>query len=157
MVEPDLSVPGHPEVFVVGDLAHVRDQRFPDSVPGVAQAAIQGGRHVARIIAAEVAGRKGERPAFRYRDRGNMATIGKNHAVAEVGRWQVAGWPAWVLWGVVHIAFLVGFRARIAVLWNWLWNYLRNDKGARLITGSPRLRVHRTLTEQDVASLQDQP
>lgn len=153
LVEPDLSVPGHPEVFVVGDLAHVQDRRYPDGVPGMAQAAIQGGRHVARIIAAEARGRTAARPAFDYRDRGSMATIGRNHAVGQIGRWQVTGWFAWFLWGVVHVASLVGYRARVTVLWNWLWNYLNNDKGARLITGSPQLRVHRSLTEKEVASL----
>lgn len=154
LVEPDLSVPGHPEIFVVGDLAHVQDRRYPDGVPGMAQAAIQGGHHVARLIAAEAtADALLERPAFRYRDRGSMATIGRDHAVGQIGRWRVTGWFAWVLWGVVHVASLVGYRARVAVLWNWLWNYLRHDKGARLITGSPPLRVHRSLTEHEVASL----
>ncbi|MBD3220511.1 NAD(P)/FAD-dependent oxidoreductase [bacterium] len=153
LVEPDLSVPGRPEIFVVGDLAHAADARYEDGVPGVAQAAIQMGKHAGRAIAREVAGHGGERPEFRYRDRGNMATIGKNHAVAELGPWKVGGWLAWLLWSVVHVAFLVSFRARIAVLWNWVWNYLSYDKGARLITGSPRPRVRRTLTEDEVESV----
>lgn len=152
-VEPDLSVPGRPEVFVVGDLAHVLDPRYPDGVPGVAQAAIQAGRHAARVIRDEVRGADRPRRAFRYRDRGNMATIGRNHAVAEIGRWHLGGLLAWVLWGVVHVAFLVGFRARISVLWNWLWNYLSYDKGARLITGSPPLKLKRGLAEDEAAPL----
>jgi NADH dehydrogenase len=149
LVEPDLSVPGRPEIFVVGDLAHAVDARYDDGVPGVAQAAIQGGRHAAKIIRAALTGRPSERPAFRYRDRGNMATIGRNRAVAELGRWRLSGFVAWLLWGLVHVAFLVGFRSRAAVLGNWIWNYLRNDKGARLITGSPRLRVRRARTDEE--------
>ncbi len=142
-VGPDLSLADHPEVFVVGDLARTRDERFADGLPGVAQAAIQGGRHVARVITKEV--RDGvasaERPAFRYRDRGSMATIGKHHAVAEIGGLRFGGWFAWVLWGLVHIMFLVGFRAKVVVMWNWLWNFLFYSKGARLITGGPAPRI----------------
>lgn len=148
----DLSVPGRPEVFVVGDLAHVPDPRYEDGVPGMAQGAIQGGRHAARIIAAEASGRSGPRPAFRYRDRGSMATIGRNHAVADLGRWRFGGWFAWLLWGVVHVTSLVGFRARGAVLWNWFWNYLKQDKGARLITGSPAPRMRRPRSGFDDAT-----
>lgn len=146
LTAPDLTVPGRPEIFVVGDLAHAPDPRYPDGVPGMAQGAIQGGRHAARIIAAAVRDRHAPRPAFRYRDRGSMATIGRNHAVADLGRWRFGGWFAWVLWGAVHVTSLVGFRARGAVLWNWIWNYLRHDKGARLITGSPAPRVRRPRT-----------
>ncbi|HPF35715.1 MAG TPA: NAD(P)/FAD-dependent oxidoreductase [Candidatus Krumholzibacteria bacterium] len=141
IVAPDLSVPDRPELFVVGDLAHVPDPRYPDGVPGMAQGAIQGGRHAAKVIRGLVRGDGNARPAFRYRDRGSLATIGRNHAVADLGRWRFGGWFAWLLWGAVHVASLVGFRARGAVLWNWVWNYLRHDKGARLITGSPRPRM----------------
>ncbi len=160
VVGPDLAVPGHPEVFVVGDLAHAEDPRFGDGLPGVAQVAIQGGRYVARTIAREAragqmpgAGDAVYRPPFRYRDRGNMATIGKNHAVAEIGGRHFAGWFAWVLWSLVHVAFLVSFRARIAVMWNWFWNFLADNKGARLITGSPPLKVKRPLREDEVQEL----
>lgn len=154
-VAPDLSLPGHPEVFVIGDLALARSERHPDGLPGVAQVAIQGGRHVARIIAREVrAGTSpADRPAFRYRDKGTMATIGRNRAVAEIAGLRVAGWPAWVLWGLVHILFLISFRAKVAVMWNWLWNFLFYTKGARLITGSPPLKVTRVLREDEVAAL----
>jgi len=156
----DLALPGHPEVFVVGDLAHAADPRFPDGLPGVAQVAIQGGRYVARTIAREVRARQmpgaeqqPHRPPFRYRDRGTMATIGKNHAVAEIGGRHFTGWFAWVLWSVVHVAFLVSFRARMAVMWNWFWNFLANNKGARLITGSPPVRVKQPLREDEVRRL----
>ena len=98
---------------------------------------------------------RGERPPFRYQDRGTMATIGKNHAVAEIGRWRVGGWLAWVLWGLVHVVWLVGFRAKVAVLWNWLWNFLFYSKGARLITGSPELQVERVLGEDGVVRCLD--
>lgn len=154
-VGPDLAIPDHPEVFVVGDLARVEDPRYRDGLPGVAQTAIQSGRHVARIIADEVSGRRQpcDRPALRYRDKGSMATIGKNHAVAEVAGGRFGGWLAWVLWGVVHIMFLIGFRAKVAVMWNWAWNFFFYSKGARLITGSPPVQVTRVLREDEVAAL----
>jgi NADH:ubiquinone reductase (H+-translocating) len=156
-VAADLSLPDHPEVFVLGDLARSDDPRFADGLPGVAQVAIQGGRHAARMIDREVRARAAgqsalPRPAFRYRDKGNMATIGRNQAVAEIGGRHVTGWLAWVLWGLVHIMFLVGFRAKVAVMWNWLWNFLFYNKGARLITGSPPLKVRRALREEELAS-----
>lgn len=145
-VAADLSLPGHPEVFAVGDLALMTaDPRYPTGLPGVAQAAIQGGRHVARLIDRQVRGRtpNGGRPAFRYRDKGSLATIGKNRAVAWIAGRQLAGWPAWLLWGLVHIMFLIGFRAKVAVMWNWLWTFLWHNRGARLITGSPPLKLKR--------------
>jgi NADH dehydrogenase len=159
-VAADLSVPGHPEVFVVGDLAAIADPRFPDGLPGVAQVAIQGGRHVAHVIDREVRARGADpvasgppRPPFRYRDRGNMATIGRNRAVAEIGGRHFAGWFAWLLWSFVHVAFLISFRAKVAVMWNWIWNFVADNKGARLITGSPPLKVKRRLREDEIASL----
>ncbi|MFT5517539.1 MAG: NADH dehydrogenase [Rhodothermales bacterium] len=151
-VANDLSLPGHPEVFVIGDLAVAHDERYPDGLPGMAQAAIQGGRYVARVIAREV--RDGSapdaRPAFRFRDKGTMATIGRNRAVAEVAGHRLTGWFAWVVWGLVHIMFLIGFRAKAVVMWNWLWNFLFAHKGARLITGSPPLKVTRVRREDDM-------
>ncbi len=131
-VSPDLSVPGHPEVFVIGDLARMVSNGA--QVPGVAQGAIQGGKHVARIIASEVAGRPA-RPPFRYRDKGNMATIGRASAVIATRRFAKHGLLAWLLWWVVHIMFLVGFRNRIAVMLQWAWSWLTFKRGARLITG----------------------
>jgi NADH dehydrogenase len=131
-VSPDLSVPGHPEVFVIGDLARMVSGGA--QVPGVAQGAIQGARHVAKIIASEIAGRP-RRPAFRYRDKGNMATIGRASAVIATKRFAKHGLLAWLLWWAVHIMFLVGYRNRVAVMLQWAWSWLTFKRGARLITG----------------------
>jgi len=140
-VGPDLTIPDHPEVFVIGDMASAESDGEP--VPGVAQGAIQMGRYAARRIAAEVAGREkpGDRPPFVYKDKGSMAVIGKNRAVAEIGRFRFGGFFAWVLWGVIHIAFLVNFRNRIQVLFSWFWNWFINARDARLITGDARVRL----------------
>lgn len=131
LVAPDLSIPGHPEVFVVGDLAAVTCDG--KEVPGMAQGAIQGGRQVATNIQRALAGK----PAlpFRYRDKGSMATIGRAAAVVDVGRFAFSGFWAWMFWWVVHILFLIGFRNRFLVLFNWAWSYLTYQRGARLITG----------------------
>jgi NADH dehydrogenase len=132
-VEPDLSVAGHPEVFVIGDLARMPN---PDGslVPGVAQGALQGGKHVAKLIAAEVRGRGGRAP-FRYHDKGNMATIGRADAVIATKRFAKEGLVAWLLWWAVHIMFLVGFRNRVIMMFHWAWSWLTFKRGARLITG----------------------
>jgi NADH dehydrogenase len=147
-VGPDLAIPGHPTIFVIGDQAHVVDPATGDMVPGVAQGAIQGGRYVAGVIAAEVgaASRGREAPPrepFRYHDRGTMATIGRNKAVAEVHGLRLRGVAAWFLWALVHITFLISFRNRAAVMLGWLWSYLFFDRGARLITGARKVRVRR--------------
>lgn len=135
-VAPDLSLPGRPEIFVIGDAALlVRDDGRP--VPGVAPAAKQMGAHAARVIAARLAG-AAPPPPFVYRDRGNLATIGRKRAVADFGHTRVRGTIAWLLWCVVHVYFLVGFRNRLLVGANWLWHYLTFDRGARLITGLDR-------------------
>jgi len=131
-VAPDLSVPGHPEIFVVGDLAKMISDG--QQVPGVAQGAIQGGKHVAKIIASELAG-KPARPAFRYWDKGNMATIGRASAVIATKRVAHHGFLAWLLWWVVHIMFLVGFKNRLMAMFHWAWQWLSFKRGARLITG----------------------
>jgi NADH dehydrogenase len=138
-VGADLAIPGHPEVFVVGDMAAVTSHGR--SVPGVAQAALQMGRHVGRTIAREVRGlaSPAQRSAFAYRDRGSMAVIGKAKAVVEIGRLRCGGSLAWLLWGVVHIFFLIGFRNRVAVFLSWFWNWLLNARDARLITGDAQL------------------
>jgi NADH dehydrogenase len=120
LVNPDLSIPGYPEVFVIGDLASVRDPRTGTPVPGVAQGAIQMGVYVARRIAAEVTARTAKRivparPPFTYQDKGSMATIGRNRAVGLIGRFHSHGLVAWLLWAVVHILFLISFRNRVAV------------------------------------------
>ena len=136
-VEPDLSVPGHPEIFVIGDTASLVDASGRP-VPGVAPAAKQEGMHVARSLLARFTGRRAP-PPFRYRNWGNLATIGRKRAVAEIGTLRISGLPAWLLWSTAHIYFLVGFRNRIVVGANWLWNYLTFERGARLITGMTRL------------------
>lgn len=135
-VNPDLSLPGHPEVFVIGDLAHVQDPATGGMVPGVAPAAMQMGRFVARIIANEAAGKPASpRPAFRYKDKGNLATIGRARAVGVIKGRPFAGLLAWFLWLAVHIAYLIGYRNRLIVLIEWAWAYFRWVRRARLITG----------------------
>lgn len=131
MVEPDLSVPGHPEVFVVGDQAHFEE---PDGslVPGVAPAAIQQGRHAADNILHDL--RNEQREDFEYFDKGMMATIGRARAVVQSGRFKLTGLLAWLAWCFVHILYLVGFRNRMLVFMQWLWSYVRYRRGARLIT-----------------------
>lgn len=133
-VLPDLSIPGHPEVFVIGDLAHVERSPGGGSVPGMAPGAIQMARHVAAIIRADLTGQS-RRPAFRYRDKGLLATIGRNRAVAAIGSLKLTGLAAWLLWAVVHITYLIGFRAKLLVMLEWAWAYVVYERGARLITG----------------------
>jgi NADH:ubiquinone reductase (H+-translocating) len=132
-VSPDLTVPGHPEIFVIGDSALATDGRG-NPLPGIAPAAKQAGDYVARLIRARLAGRKPS-PPFRYRHLGNLATIGRKAAVADFGRIRLSGRLAWLLWGMVHIYFLIGFRNRLVVALDWLWAYVTFQRGARLITG----------------------
>jgi len=129
-VEPDLSLPGRPNIFVLGDTALVTGVGG-EPLPGVAPVAKQQGAYVARVIAA----RAGGRPVapFQYRDFGMLATIGRHHAVAQLGRVKLSGLPAWVLWCFTHIYFLIGFRSRLFVMLNWAWNFLSSQRGARLI------------------------
>jgi NADH dehydrogenase len=131
MVNDDLSVPGHPEVQVIGDLANFPHQTG-QPLPGVSPVAMQQGRHAARNILAMIDGRKPQR--FWYFDKGNMATIGRNRAVADLRYVHFSGFVAWLAWLFVHVLFLVGFRNRVAVLFQWGWAYLTFNKGARLIT-----------------------
>ena len=126
-VEPDLSIAGHPEVFVIGDLAKVISDGV--EVPGIAQGAIQEGRHVARMIAGA------ERTPFHFHDKGNMATIGRAEAVIATKRFAKSGLFAWLIWWVVHIYFLVGFRNRVIMMFHWAWSWLTYQRGSRLITG----------------------
>jgi NADH dehydrogenase len=132
-VQPDLSLPGAPEVFVVGDLAAGEDQQGRP-LPGLAPVAIQGGRHAARQIVRTLRGQP--REPFRYFDKGILATIGRNAAVVQVGPLRSVGFFAWLTWLLVHIVMLIGFRNRFLVLSQWAWVYLRYERGARLITGS---------------------
>lgn len=133
MVARDTSLPGHPQVFAIGDIVNLKDARGKP-VPGVSPAAIQMGRHVARIVHEELSGKKNtsQRTPFRYRDKGQMATIGRSSAVAEIGKTRFSGFPAWFLWLGVHLAFLIGFRNRLAVLLQWFYAYLRFRPGARV-------------------------
>jgi NADH dehydrogenase len=136
-VQPDLSVPGHPEVFVIGDLARVPIPGGGE-VPGVAQGALQGGKYAARVIAAEVRAGDGVRPPrspFRYHDKGNLATVGRAEAVVDTRHYKGHGLIAWLVWWAVHIAFLIGFRNRVLVMLQWAWSWLTFKRGARLITG----------------------
>jgi NADH dehydrogenase len=125
-VEPDLSVPGHPEIFVVGDLATVK------GVPGIAPAAKQMGRHAALNLVNTLKGKP--RAAFHYRDYGQLATIGRNAAVAYFGRVKLSGYPAWLVWLIAHIYFLINFRNRIVVMLDWAWAYWTFNRYARVIT-----------------------
>lgn len=131
IVNEDLTIPGHPEVQVIGDLANFTHQGGKP-LPGVSPVAMQQGRHAARNILAMMDGRKPQR--FRYWNKGSMATIGRNKAVADLNFIHLSGLPAWLVWLFVHIIFLVGFRNRIAVLMEWAWAYVTFNKGARLIT-----------------------
>ena len=131
IVNDDLTIPSHPEVQVIGDLANFPHQTG-QPLPGISPVAMQQGRHAARNILAMIKGRKPQR--FRYWDKGTMATIGRNKAVADLKFVHLSGLPAWLAWLFVHIIFLVGYRNRLVVLFQWAWAYLTFDKGARLIT-----------------------
>jgi NADH dehydrogenase len=128
-VERDLTLAGHPEVYVVGDLAAMQQDGQP--VPGVAPAAMQMGRHAARNVLRTIAGR--EHVPFRYVDKGSLATIGRKSGVALFGRFRMWGYPAWAAWLAVHIFFLIGFRNRLVVMTDWAWSYLTHQRFARLI------------------------
>jgi NADH dehydrogenase len=135
-VQLDLSLPGHPEIFVIGDLANFPHQGGKP-LPGVAPVAMQQGQYVARLIEARLRGQT--LPPFRYRDYGNMATIGRNAAVADFGWLRLSGYLAWLAWLFIHVLKLIEFENRILVLFQWAWNYLTRNRSARLITGSSPL------------------
>jgi NADH:ubiquinone reductase (H+-translocating) len=139
-VNPDLSLPNHPEVFVIGDLATLKDASGK-LLPGVAPVALQEGRFVARLIAREIkaGGHLTSRPAFHYHDKGSLATIGRSAAIAQFGKIHISGFIAWLAWLFVHILFLIGFRNRVLVFIQWAWSYFTYERGARLITGSDSL------------------
>ncbi|HJQ40095.1 MAG TPA: NAD(P)/FAD-dependent oxidoreductase [Thermoanaerobaculia bacterium] len=132
LVEPDLTIPGHKDVFVIGDLAAVK-QYDGSYVPGVAPAAIQEGNHVAYNLDRALEGQPLR--AFHYRDKGSLATIGRASAVADFGKIKMGGFLAWIAWLAIHIFFLIGFRNRFLVITQWAWAYLTYQRGARLITG----------------------
>ena len=149
-VEPDLSVPGRADVFVIGDLAHF-SHPDGDPLPGIAPVAMQQGRYVSRLIQQRLRGRS--EPPFRYRDRGTMATIGRNRAVAEIRRWGFSGYLAWLLWLFVHLFYIVEFQNRLLVAVQWAWNYFTWNRAARLITGeSPLPLATREMTACAAAS-----
>ena len=133
VIEADLSIPGHREVFVIGDLASLMQSE--GSLPGVAPVAMQQGRWVARQIAADLTGNA--RKPFRYVDKGSLATIGRAAAVAQFGKVHISGFFAWLAWLFIHIFFLIGFRNRLIVMIQWAWSYVTYDRSARLITGRP--------------------
>lgn len=141
VVGPDLTIPGHPEVFVTGDMAAAASADTGEPVPGVAQGGLQMGRYAGDVIARETTAGPGDRAPFVYRDKGSMAVIGKAKAVAQVGRFEFGGFFAWFLWGAIHISFLIGFRNRLQVLLSWFWNWLLNARDARLITGEASLNI----------------
>jgi NADH dehydrogenase len=156
LVDDRLNPPALPEVFVLGDLAHF--EQDGQQIPGVAQPAMQMGDHVSKIIAADLAGRP--RPPFRYFDKGDMATIGRMAAVADV-KWpfkaHMSGFPAWFTWVTVHIFFLIGFRNRISVMINWAWTYFNFTRGARLIIGDQNLPGWKEQSQSNTAEADAHP
>ncbi len=130
-VSSDLSVPGHPNVFVIGDTASTIQNEKP--LPGVAQVAMQGGRYVASVITHRVAGKELNNP-FHYLDKGNLATVGRSYAIIDIGNIRLTGFFAWLMWLAVHIYFLIGFRNRLVAIFQWAWTYFTYSRGARLIT-----------------------
>jgi len=155
LVEADLSIPGHPESFAVGDMAAFLHQG--DAIlPGVAPVAMQAGRAAAANVLRRLAGQP--TLAFRYHDKGSMATIGRAAAVAVLGRVKLTGLVAWLAWLFVHIVYLIGFRNRFLVLFQWAWAYVTWSRGARLITGPWRARGLRiSATDTDIPSPDEPP
>jgi NADH dehydrogenase len=134
VVQPDCTLPGHPEIFVIGDMANFSHQGpGAPGLPGVAPVAIQQGRYVARLIDARLRGQT--LPPFRYHDRGTVATIGRGAAVADLGGLRLSGYVAWLAWLFIHLLYLVGFQNRLLVLVQWAWSYVTRNRSARLITG----------------------
>jgi NADH dehydrogenase len=143
-VLPDCTIPGHPEVFVVGDLMSL------DRLPGLAEVAMQSGRHAAKTIVRRLNGDMDKRP-FRYRDLGTMATISRFRAVVTVGRVRVAGFPGWLMWLVVHLAFMTGFKNRFAAVLNWTVAFLGRDRRQRTITEQEVFARTRALEQPEAA------
>jgi NADH dehydrogenase len=144
IVEGDLSIPSHPDAFVAGDLSHAIDPTTHKPVPGVAQGALQGGAFVGRTIAQELRAIAHGQPCpprqpFVYKDKGSMAIIGRNRAVAQIGKLHFGGYFAFLLWALIHILFLVDFRRKLVVFVEWVWLYFTGGRGARLITGDDRM------------------
>jgi NADH dehydrogenase len=136
IVEPDMSIAAHPEIFVIGDLSNFSHQTG-QPLPGVAQPAIQQGNYVAKVIRARLRGEK--IPPFHYFDKGNLATIGRGAAVADLNWLRLSGWPAWLMWVFVHLIYIIQFQNRLLVMLQWAWLYITFDRSARLITGKSPL------------------
>jgi NADH dehydrogenase len=152
-VESDLTLPGHRNVFAIGDMTIFHQDGKP--LPGVSPVAMQMGRRVARNIKNDLSGKP--REAFRYFDKGSMATIGRKAAIAEIGKLHFSGFLAWLFWLGLHIWFLIGFRNRVSVMLNWAWSYFTYQRGARLITGrrlslQPRRKLPATEASQQTAT-----
>jgi NADH dehydrogenase len=141
VVEPDLTLPGHPEVFVIGDLALCHDERG-QPLPAIAPVAIQQGRYAGRAIDARLRGQSVK--PFRYHHRGNMATIGRAAAVADLGRVRISGYLGWLVWLFVHLMNLVGYQNRLLVFLQWALNYVTRNRAARLITGASPFPLRRS-------------
>jgi NADH dehydrogenase len=152
LVNPDLSIHGHPEVFVIGDLASLKD-KSGQMVPGVAPAAIQQGKATARNIAHDLQGQP--RKDFHYLNKGSLATIGRAAAIAQFGKIHISGFIAWLSWLFVHIFFLIGFRNRLIVLIQWAWSYFTYERGARLITGDQTLPSWSALQGEEARSTEE--
>lgn len=146
-VEPDLSLPGHPEIFVIGDLACLI--QAGKQVPGVAPAAMQAGKYVARLLQQKLHNPQVKATPFHYLDKGSMATIGRSLAVVQVGKLQFSGLLAWLMWLFIHILYLVEFTNRLMVLMQWGWNYLSRNRSARLITGETKLPFNEAVVVSD--------
>ncbi|HZP62827.1 MAG TPA: NAD(P)/FAD-dependent oxidoreductase [Terriglobales bacterium] len=146
LVSPDLSIPGHPEVFVIGDLAALNDEHGK-LLPGVAPVAMQEGKAVARTIKHDLDGKSRER--FHYVDKGSLATVGRAAGIAQFGKVHISGFIAWLSWLFVHIFFLIGFRNRIIVLIQWAWSYFTYERGARLITGDQHLPSWEAMKQEE--------
>lgn len=150
IVEPDMSVAGYPDLFVVGDLAHFAHTPDGQPLPGVAQVAMQQGDYVARLLKKRREGKLLE--PFVYSDKGNMAVIGRNLAVADIGRYESVGFLAWLVWAFIHIAFLVEFDNRLKVMLQWAWTYFTGKRGSRLIMGAPFYPLLETSTSAEAES-----
>jgi NADH dehydrogenase len=136
MTEPDLTLPGHPEVFALGDMVRVRgEDGEPQPLPGLAPVAMQQGRYAAKVVKTQLRGR--EHKPFRYRDKGNLATIGRARAVADLHAIRLSGFPAWAAWLVVHLWYLIGFQNRVLVMIRWAFSFFTRGRGGRLIEERP--------------------
>ena len=149
-VQPDQSLSGHPNIFVIGDMAHAMDAAGAP-LPGVAQVAMQQGAYVARLLLARLQGQ--DLPPFVYKDKGNLAVIGRNAAVADLGSVQLSGFPAWFIWVFIHISYLIAFDNKLLVMIQWAWNYFTRRRGARLITGADPFPLVETLEEGEIQHL----